>query len=76
MARKQSIYYEYSYEGPVMEFDRVVSHRWHGKTYAPSAKKAKSNLIFQFKKEFNRTPSTKITLPGEIRKLSREEIAT
>lgn len=76
MSQKQLIYNEYSYEGPVMEFDRVVSHRWRGKTYAPSAKKAKSNLIFQFKKEFNRIPSSKITLPGEIRKLAREEIVS
>ena len=73
MSCKQSIYHEYSYEGAVMEFDRVVASRWSGKTYAPSAKKAKSNLIFQFKKEFNRSPSAKITLPGEIRRLGREE---
>lgn len=76
MGYKQSNYHEYSYEGPVLEFDRVVAHRWSGKTYAPTAKKAKSNLVFQFKKEFNRSPSAKITLPGEIKKLGREEVAS
>ena len=76
MSYKQSNYHEYSYEGPVLEFDRVVAHRWSAKTYAPSAKKARNNLIFQFKKEFNRVPTAKITLPGEIRKLGGEERAS
>lgn len=57
---------KYSYDGPVMEFDRCVSSNWKGSTYAVSEKKARSNLVYQFKKQNNRIPSTKITLPGKI----------
>jgi hypothetical protein len=56
----------YSYNGPVEEFGRCVAHKWSATTYAPSEKKARSNLTYQFKKQFNKTPGTKITLPGEI----------
>ncbi len=37
-----------------------------GSTYAASEKKAKSNLAYQFKKNNNRMPASKITLPGEL----------
>lgn len=56
----------YSYSGPVLEFDRIVSNRWSAQTYATSEAKARSNLIFQFKKETGRAPRSKITLPGKI----------
>lgn len=56
----------YSYDGPVLEFDRIVSNHWKAQTYATSESKARSNLIFQFKKETGRVPRTKITLPGKI----------
>ena len=61
----------YSYDGPVMEFERVISNRWVGTTYAVSQNKARSNLIFQFKKQYNRVPSAKITLPGKIELVKR-----
>lgn len=57
---------QYQYDGPVMEFDTCVSHRWKASTYAVSEKKARSNLAFQFKKKNNRVPNTKITLPGKL----------
>lgn len=60
-------YFKYSYDGPVLEFDRVISNRWVSTTCAPSEKKARSNLTYQFKKQFNKTPATKITLPGVIK---------
>lgn len=56
----------YSYDGPVLEFDRVISNRWVGTTYAPTEKKAKSNLAFQFRKQFNKEARTKIALPGKV----------
>lgn len=56
----------YSYDGPVMEFGRCIADRWKSSTYAVSRKKAQSNLTYQFKKKYNRTPSANITLPGEI----------
>lgn len=56
----------YSYTGPVLIFDKIVSNHWHGETYAVSEAKARTNLAFQFAKELGRVPRTKITLPGKI----------
>lgn len=60
-------YYKYSYDGPVMEFDKVIANQWSSSTYAPTEKKARSNLTYQFKKQYNRTPASKISLPGKIK---------
>jgi hypothetical protein len=56
----------YTYSGPVTEFGRCIVNNWEGQTYAPSKAKAKSNLIYQFKKANNRLPQSKIELPGTI----------
>ena len=60
-------YHKYTYDGPVMEFDRLLADHWKGETMAPSKKKARSNLIYQFKKQNSRIVGTKITLPGKIK---------
>lgn len=57
---------KYSYDGPVMEFNRCIANRWQGSTYAVSPDKARSNLAFQFKNATKRTVSTRITLPGKL----------
>lgn len=57
---------QYSYKGPVMEFDRCICNRWEGTTNAQSPSKAKSNLVYQFKRENNKAITTKITLPGKL----------
>lgn len=59
--------HKYTYDGPVMEFDRLLADHWKGETMAPSEKKARSNLIYQFKKQNSRIVGTKITLPGKIK---------
>lgn len=59
-------YKRYSYEGPVCEFDRVIASMWTAETYAPSKKKAISNLAFRFKREHNKIRTAKITLPGKL----------
>lgn len=56
----------YRYDGPVMEFDRLVASNWKGETIAPSERKARSNLAYQYKKSNNRIAGTKVTLPGKI----------
>lgn len=56
----------YSYNGPVMEFERCVADRWKASTYAVSEAKARSNLIFRYKKENGKVPNARITLPGKI----------
>ena len=57
---------QYKYDGPVMAFNDCIATRWQGSTYAASEKKARSNLIYQFKQKNNRIPGTKITLPGKL----------
>ena len=69
MDNKRYWMFEYSYEGPVMEFDKVIANNWKSSTFAPSEAKARSNLAYQFKKQFGRTPNAKITLPGKIKQL-------
>ena len=56
----------YSYNGPVLEFDKIVSNHWQVQTYATSEAKARNNLAFQFKTKYGKAPRTKITLPGKI----------
>ena len=56
----------YSYDGPVLEFDRCIANNWKAQTYAVSEAKARSNLVYQFKRDTGRVPRTKITLPGKI----------
>ena len=56
----------YSYDGPVLEFDKIVANRWQAQTYAVSEAKARTNLAYQFKRDTGRVPRTKITLPGKI----------
>lgn len=59
----------YSYEGPVMLFDKCIALKWKGQTYAISKKKAKSNMVYQFNLEHKYTPSTKITLPSAVKEV-------
>lgn len=57
---------KYVYEGPVKEFDRIISERWSGETWAVSEAKARSNLTYRYKKSTGRAASSKITLPGKL----------
>ena len=57
---------QYSYDGPVMEFETCVANRWKASTYAVSDKKAKSNLAYQYKKKNNKVQNSRITLPGNV----------
>ena len=60
-------YHTYIYDGPVYEFEHLLTDHWKGETTAPSVKKAKSNLTYQFKKKTNRQANTKIRLTGKIK---------
>ena len=56
----------YSYNGPVLEFDRIVANYWQGETVASTEARARTNLAHQFKMETGRVPRSNITLPGKI----------
>lgn len=57
----------YVYDGPVLEFDKIIANCWHGETRATSEAKARTNLAYQFKMEYGRVPRSKIALPGKIK---------
>lgn len=56
----------YDYNGPVLEFDKVVANHWSASTHAQSEKKARCNLAYQFKMETGRVARSKITIPGKL----------
>lgn len=56
----------YYYNGPVMEFNKIIANHWSSKTRAVSEKKARCNLAYQFKMEYGRIPRSKITIPGKL----------
>lgn len=69
--------YRYSYRGPVMIFDRCIADRWEGVTMASSEKKARSNLMYQFKKQAGLDIGSRISLPGKVStELRRVEMGT
>ena len=63
-------YQKYAYDGPVLVFGTLVADHWKGETMAPNARKARSNLSYQFKKQSNRMPGVKVTLPGEVKMIN------
>lgn len=63
----------YSYDGPVLEFDRIIATHWKASTYAATEKKARCNLAYQFKRQHGRIPRSKITIPGKLIIIERED---
>lgn len=63
----KTMMYRYVYEGPVMQFENCIERRWKGETYAPSEKKALSNLAHQYKKAHKLQIGSQINLPGKIK---------
>lgn len=57
---------QYSYKGPVLEFDKIITQNWEASTWAVSADKARCNLAYRFKIEHGKVPRTKISLPGKL----------
>jgi hypothetical protein len=56
----------YFYNGPVLEFDKIIASHWIGSTQASSEKKARCNLAYQFKMENGKVARSKITIPGKL----------
>lgn len=59
----------YSYDGPVYNFQTMLTDRWHGETRAVSKQKAASNLAYQYKKQSNLLASCDIRLPGIVKEV-------
>lgn len=65
---------KFYYDGPVLEFDRIVAEHWKSSTLAVSEKKARSNLAYQFKMEFGKVPRSKISIPGKLTIIEGDDI--
>lgn len=61
-----AMYHRYIFGGQVTVFGKLKTDYWYGETVATSAEKAKSNLIFQFKKENKLMQNSKVDLIGKI----------
>lgn len=57
----------YCYSGPVTLLGRPVANHWTGTTLAVSPQKARSNLMYQFKKQMGLIPSVSIRLAGDVK---------
>lgn len=56
----------WKYSGEVLMFGKVIARNWHGETSAETKDKAKSNLLYKFKKENNLQPWVKVTFVNDI----------
>lgn len=52
----------FRYQGSVMQFGKEIARNWKGETFAPSKKKALSNLSFHYKLAHNLSRTAKISL--------------
>ena len=52
----------YIYEGPVMQFNKIIQESYRNGTQAASAARALANLQFSFKKKMKLEQSAKIQL--------------
>lgn len=57
---------KYSYNGPVMLFNKLIMSNFVAETMAESENKARSNFKYQYKKAHNLTAGARIELPGQI----------
>lgn len=58
----------YSYSGPVSRYGKDIG-MFKGETIAENERKAKSNLLFQCKKQLGLLPNANIVLEGKIKKV-------
>lgn len=60
---------KYTYNGPVRMYENVLTSHWKAETVAESEAKARSNLVYQYKKTHGLDMFTKITLTGKIERV-------
>ncbi len=58
----------YIYKGAVESHGECIDQWWEAETDATSAKKARSNLTYRYKKEHGMVRNTNINLPGKIQR--------
>lgn len=60
---------KYTYNGPVRMYENVLTSHWKAETVAESEAKARSNLVYQYKKTHGLDMFAKITLTGKIERV-------
>ena len=55
-------YSRYYYQGPVCENGKLVMASWYDETVAKTQAKAISNMVYHFKKGYNKPLNTKIVI--------------
>ncbi len=63
----------YTYSGPVMMFGRCIADKWEGVTEAPTGAKARSNLMYRFKKEAGLNVGARISFPALLGLVTKED---
>lgn len=66
MVKDRRRFRRYTYNGPVMEFERCVADHWKASTYALPEGKARANLAHNYKVSNGKALNAKIILPGKI----------
>lgn len=56
----------YKYNGPVMGLNGLLEQNWKAETYAGTEKKAKSNLMHQYRRERDLANNFKVILPAKL----------
>ena len=60
---------KYAYKGSVTSFGKWIGS-FEGETTAETASKAKSNLIYQFKKKYGMGETYRVELPDPVREVA------
>lgn len=63
----------YEFNGAVRLFDRIIAPNYTAQTTAPSVQKARSNLVYRYKRDNGYTKTAKITLTGKFTTIEQKE---
>lgn len=63
----------YEFKGAVLLFDRIVASNYTATTTAPSMRKARSNLVYRYKRDNGYTKTAKISLTGKFTIIEQKE---
>lgn len=63
----------YEFNGAVRLFDRIIAPNYTAQTTAPSVQKARSNLVYRYKRDNGYAKTAKITLTGKFTIIEQKE---
>lgn len=63
----------YEFKGAVLLFDRIVASNYTATTTAPSMRKARSNLVYRYKRDNGYAKTAKISLTGKFTIIEQKE---